>query len=208
MSDISVSERRLSAALDRIDQLLEQGLALSVPDDRSAEQEQGELEKDLAVARAENARLAYELAALRAAGDVPPDAALADLRKRLDDLGHQTVRLAAANDQLSAANGDLLAAAAGRGDFDAAANAAKDAEIAALKSARLAEAAQLEEVLFQLERLLSAEPGQAGPDAMIEAAGDAAGIPESEPAGSGFSGIYPDKPETGEHDGDMESEGR
>jgi hypothetical protein len=208
MSDITVSERRLSAALDRIDQLLERGPKSA--DSRPAEQ--GELEKDLAVARAENARLAYELAALRSAGDVPPDATLSDLRIRLDRLGEQTVRLAAANDQLASANGDLVAASAGQSTIDPAILAAKDAEISALKSARAAEAAQMEEVLAELERLLAGDGADAlphaGQEAVLEAAGDEAGLPETGSTPQGFSGVYADDPEDTQTDRGMESEGR
>ena len=76
MSEISVSERRLSAALDRIDQILEAGTGRGAqsPATQSAQ------DQALAAAQAEADRLAQELAALRADRGGPLEAALAEAR--------------------------------------------------------------------------------------------------------------------------------
>ena len=75
MSDISASERRLSAALDRIDQLLEAGAARPAPPPPAAGTEE---------LRAENDRLSAEIAALREA--VGAGEAEAGLRAELESL--------------------------------------------------------------------------------------------------------------------------
>ncbi|MFC3168964.1 hypothetical protein [Paracoccus fontiphilus] len=152
MSDISVSERRLSAALDRIDRLLERGgfpAASSGPD----------LRAELDAAHAQIAALTEQLSRQ---GDGPA-------------LAEQAARLAAANDELAAANRALIQAASGDSDRVEAVSVALEAEIEALRAARAAEAAQLSTLLAEVERLLAENEGSA---ATPEIAGDAGGIPE------------------------------
>jgi hypothetical protein len=155
MSDISVSERRLSAALDRIDQFLDRGgigLASSDPD----------LRAELDQAYAQIAALTDQMAQR---GDGTDGS----------DLAEQAARLAAANDDLAAANRALIQAASGDGDRIEAVSVALEAEIEALRAARAAEAAQLGALLAEVERLLAEnEAGAATPDI----AGDAGGVPE------------------------------
>lgn len=153
MSDISVSERRLSAALDRIDQFLDRGgsvLATSGPD----------LRDDLAAAQAQ----------IRTLTD----------RLEQQDMAEQAARLAAANDDLIAANRALIQAA--EGDMAEAVSVALEAEIEALRAARAAEAAQLGALMAEVERLLAGDGDAAPaapPAATPELAGDAAGVPET-----------------------------
>ncbi|WCR09506.1 hypothetical protein JHW45_10255 [Paracoccus stylophorae] len=190
MSDISVSERRLSAALDRIDQLLEAGTgrpaaspAASEPDDRR------DLQSRIEDLQAENARLADELAALRADRGGPLEAALAEARTRLSGAGEQAARLAAANEELAAANRALIESAEGKGDPEETALVALEAEIEALRAARAAEIAQMGDIMQELERLLAEGDEASGPDGrdgddtiLPEMAGDSAGVPEGEAA--------------------------
>ena len=153
MSDISVSERRLSAALDRIDQFLDRGGVAPV---------------------APGPDLRAELQAAHAQ--------IAALTRRLDqgDMAEQAARLAAANDDLAAANRALIQAAAGEGDLAEAVTAALEAEIEALRAARAAEAAQLGALMAEVERLLAEGDGApASPAVMPELAGDAGGVPET-----------------------------
>lgn len=150
MSDISVSERRLSAALDRIDQILDRGGAVHAapgPD----------LRAELQAAHAQIDALTEQLGQ--------------------QDMAEQAARLAAANDDLAAANRALIQAAAGDGDAIEAVSIALEAEIEALRATRAAEAAQLGALMAEVERLL-AEDG-APPAATPEIAGDDAGVPET-----------------------------
>lgn len=148
MSDISVSERRLSAALDRIDQFLDRGGPVHAghgPD----------LREDLAAAQAQIRMLTDRLGR--------------------QDMAEQAARLAAANDDLIAANRALIEEAGG--DMAEAVSRALEAEIEALRAARAAEAAQLGALMAEVERLLAEDA--AAPVATPEAAGDAGGVPES-----------------------------
>ncbi|RJL05681.1 hypothetical protein D3P06_06025 [Paracoccus aestuarii] len=141
MSDITASERRLSAALDRLDQLL----------DRPAPQ---------------------------------PDHApgLDNLQARLDAATEQAARLSAANEDLIAANRDLLEAQQTGGIGPDEARAALEAELSALRAARAAEMTQMSEIMAELERLLAEDPPaiDAEPDAAMaqELQGDAGGLPD------------------------------
>lgn len=164
MSEISVSERRLSAALDRIDQLLETGpsrRAVASGDDSGLQQRLDEV-------LAENNRLKADLSA---AGNAAPADTGAEEGGRLASAVEQAVRLAAANDDLASANRALIEAASGQGDMIEAASVALEAEIEALRAARAAEIAQLGDIMAELERLLADGGG-------ATAAAEDAGIPE------------------------------
>lgn len=154
MTDISVSERRLSAALDRIDQLLEAGLSRRAtgPDQDAAAR--------LDQALAENAQLKHALEAQPLADGSPDEAA-----RRLAAATEQAVRLAAANDDLAAANRLLIEAASGDSDRVEAVSIALEAEIEALRAARAAEIAQLGDIMQELERLLAGEGAARGAQA-------------------------------------------
>lgn len=153
MSDISVSERRLAAALDRIDQYLDRGgvvPASSGPD----------LRAELQAAQAQVAALSDQLSR----------------QGKGQDLAEQAARLVVANDELAAANRALIQAASGDGDRIEAVSVALEAEIEALRAARSAEAAQLGALLAEVERLLAENDATA---ASPEIAGDAGGVPEN-----------------------------
>lgn len=152
MTDISVSERRLSAALDRIGQCLDRGGLGSAPSG-------ADLRPELDAAQAQIAALMEQVA--RQGDGI--------------DLGEQAARLAVANDDLAAANRALIQAASGDGDRNEAVTLALEAEIEALRAARAAEAAQLGALLAEVERLLTEDEASA---ATPEIAGDAGGVPE------------------------------
>ena len=162
MSDISVSERRLSAALDRIDRFLERGGVGPAPAG-------ADLRAELDQAYAQIAALTDQLSQR---GDGAGGT----------DLAEQAARLAAANDELAAANRALIQAASGDGDRIEAVSVALEAEIEALRAARAAEAAQLGTLLAEVERLLAENEAAA---ATPEIAGDAAGVPEDTDAEQG-----------------------
>lgn len=132
MSDISISERRLSAALDRIDQYLDRG---GVAQGSGA----SDLRVELEAAQARIAELMERPATPASDGD----------------MAEQAARLAAANDGLAAANRALIAAMAGEDDRIEAIGLALEAEIEALRAARAADSAQLASLLVEVERLLA-----------------------------------------------------
>ena len=134
MSDISVSERRLSAALDRIDQLLDGAGSRPQTTD-------GDMQRRLDEVLAENKRLKAQLEASGGAS--------------MASAGEIAARLAAANDELASANRALIEAASGQGDMIEAASVALEAEIEALRAARAAEIGQLGDIMGELERLLA-----------------------------------------------------
>ncbi|WP_372800840.1 hypothetical protein [Paracoccus seriniphilus] len=180
MSDINASERRLSAALDRIDQLLEAGGPRRAGGDDA---EIAELRDSIATLDAENTRLANELAALRTQRAGPLEAALAEARARLEAVGNEAARLSAANDDLAAANRALIEAASGNGDQADATIQTLEAEITALRAARAAEIAQMGDIMQELERLMAQQPTANGASlsaALPEVAGDGAGVPDVE----------------------------
>ncbi|WP_411958092.1 hypothetical protein [Paracoccus homiensis] len=175
MSDIAASERRLSAALDRIDQILEAGIrpaAAPVPTDDAQIQ-------DLV---SENNRLAAELAALREDRQGPVEAQLAEARTRLAAAADEAVRLVTANDDLIASNRELMQAV-DHDDGGDTLRQALEAEIGALRAARAAEIAQMSDIMVELERLLAQQnaPHQAAADDSVspESTGDGGGVPEA-----------------------------
>lgn len=193
MNDITASERRLSAALDRIDQLLETGPSRA----SSASQSNSALLEKLARIEAENHRMVALIATLdtQDRDDMVRDGldelrlaevALTEARDRLTAAGEQAARLAVANDDLAVANRALIDAASGAADADAVAaiRQALEAEIAALHAARAAEVAQMGDIVAELERLVTAgvSAGHDGRSAstMPEGLGDAAGVPEDQ----------------------------
>lgn len=136
MSDISASERRLSAALDRIDKLLEhesRAVAPTWPDSG--------LQSALESAQKENQQLKIQIAALSAASPENGSDAIE--------------RLVAANAGLAAANRTMINTASGQDDAVAAVRHAFEQEIESLHAAHFAEAEQLQAIMTELERLLT-----------------------------------------------------
>ena len=158
-NDLNVSEKRLIAALDRIDAALDQmgprqGTALDAPPQD-------------AVVAGEATRIA----------DL--QAQVSELQRQLSEAGQQAVRMAAANDALGRANRKLLDAGGSISGDDA--SAALQAEIDALRAARGAEISQMGEIVDALDRMLDTPPldtgrnatkaaraAKADPDAVIE----------------------------------------
>lgn len=143
MGDLTVSEKRLIAALDRIDRSIERaasGLRAVADADAGAQSQ-------------------------------PQDGDMAGLQVRLDEMheklgrmGAQAARLAAANEGLSQANRLLLSKADSGGIGADEERAALEAEIEALRAARDAEIGQVGDILQALDGLLGASPDAAGTD--------------------------------------------
>lgn len=154
--DLNASEKRLIAALDRIDLLI----------DRAT------------VARGEDAPQptvpgpTAELEAALAACE----ARLAEAQDRLDAAGAEAARLAEANAALVEANAALLSDAPGAAEI----RQAFEAELAALRAARAAEMGQVGEILGALDQWLEA-PGTPAEDAPAEDPAPEA-VPAPEPA--------------------------
>lgn len=198
MSEIAASERRLSAALDRIDQILETGRPRSAPADGA---DDPGLRDALEAAQSENTRLKAEIAELRNGNGAPAEPAPGDGEDRLVEASEQAARLAAANDELAASNRALIETAAAQADGDSvtAIREALEAEIEALRAARAAEISNLGDIIIELERLLPEADHGAAP--VPEMAGDDAGVPEDggdtedRDRQGLFSGVYEDAPE-------------
>lgn len=180
MNEIAASERRLSAALDRIDQLLESGIG------QTALAEPSDIQAKLDAAKAENQRLLAEIAALR---DAP---ATSDTAAPATDAGEQLARLAAANEELIAANRALMDSADSNEAIEAIRSAC-NVEVEALRAARFAEIANLAEIMGELDRLLGQEKSAPARPSREKVAPSA--------AQTSFSGIYGDAPEHDEDEG-------
>lgn len=139
MGDLTVSEKRLIAALDRIDRSIERAASglRAVAD--AGVQPQGD-----------------ELAGLQVRLD--------EMHEKLGRMGAQAARLAAANEGLSQANRLLLSKADSGGIGADEERAALEAEIEALRAARDAEIGQVGDILQALDGLLGASPDAAGTD--------------------------------------------
>lgn len=158
--DLNASEKRLIAALDRIDAFIDRA-----PEPRP------DLAPDAGsddALRAENLRLSQELAVLherQAELLASYESRLADANERLNVAGDEAARLAAANDALIAANRDLTAAENPGADQH---RAALEAEIKALRAARAAEIGQMDDIIGTLDRMLGkSDPIPAAP-VMVE----------------------------------------
>ena len=153
MSDISASERRLSAALDRLDQLLDTQPA-AVPAAASGEDpaQIAALTLQLEQLQAENDQLRQAPAVEAPA--VQPDQDQDDLRRQLDEATQRNAEMAVANDQLAEANRNLIEAQETGGIGADEVRDALEAEVKALRAARQAEIAQMGEIMAELERLL------------------------------------------------------
>ena len=186
MSDIKASERRLAAALDRIDYLLE----TASPRPAQGHAADPALQARLDQALADNERLQAALDAMR-----PPMQSAADFDEgddgRLIDLADHASRLSQANEELVSANRGLIEALAGETDGVEAVAVALEAEIEALRAARAAEIAQIAEIMAELQRMLTdsaasdapfaadVDSSRAAPhEADILGFGDESGVPE------------------------------
>lgn len=148
--DLTVSEKRLIAALDRIDYTIERAAA-SLRGTSPAPEGAADI-----ASQAENQRLVAELAAAQERQEAAVHALetrLAQAHARLDEAGQQAARLVAANEALTHANRQLLSKADSGGADDADIRAALEAEVEALRAARAAEIAQMGEIIESIDRL-------------------------------------------------------
>ncbi|RKS44103.1 hypothetical protein BDE18_2935 [Paracoccus pantotrophus] len=159
--DLNLSEKRLIAALDRIDQFLDRAAARQAPQPVPAD---ADAALQLHELQAENRRLSQELAALHARQSdtlSTCEQRLAEAHRRLVEAGEEAARLSAANEALTEANRALIAARQGDGAPDEA-RRALEAEIESLRAARAAEVAQMGEIVDALDRMIEAPASDAG----------------------------------------------
>lgn len=169
MGDLTVSEKRLIAALDRIDYSIERaaaqlrtGVAAPDPVPDEAPGVEGASAAELEAALGENARLASELQAAIEARETLARR-IGALNERLAAQGQEAARLSAANEALAGANRQLLSRADSGGPGPDEVRAALEAEVQALRAARAAEIAQVDEVLDMLDEMLGEGPKTARP---------------------------------------------
>lgn len=152
--DLNASEKRLAAALDRIDRLIDRATQ-AAPTDAADDSR-------LQDSRAENQRLSQELAALheqQAATLASCEARLAEAHGRLVAAGQEAARLSAANEELARANRALIEAAGLPQDE---AGQALQAELESLRATRAAEIAQMGDIIDTLDRMAGDADGERG----------------------------------------------
>lgn len=161
MGDLTASEKRMIAALDRIDYSIE----------RAADGLRGAAgapapDPDTDELRRENTRLGAELGALQERQETALTALedrLAQMSARLLVAEEKAVQLAVANEALIKANRELVSHA-GEGPGDDQIRLALEAEVEALRAARAAEVAQMDEIVETLDRMLDSQPEMSGED--------------------------------------------
>lgn len=172
--DLNASEKRLIAALDRIDRFLDQSAGAGRGQGDAPEL--AALEAELRAMRDENARLSQEMVLLherQSAAATQYEARLAAAQDRVQALGQETAQLTAANEALAAANRALSGAAAPSGD---ATRGALEAEIESLRASRAAEIAQMGDIIETLDRMIGT------PEVAVDAAPPAAAPSRRAPA--------------------------
>ena len=151
--DLNVSEKRLIAALDRLDHFIDRAAGAQDAAAPAAGGVAG-VEEQLHAAHSENQRLSAELVLLherQAALLAHCEAQLAQSHDRLLGAGQEAARLAAANEALAEANRTLIVGAGVTADT---ACLALEAEIESLRAARAAEIAQMGDLLAELDRMI------------------------------------------------------
>ena len=151
--DLNVSEKRLIAALDRLDHFIDRAAGAQDAAPPAAGGVAG-VEEQLHAAHSENQRLSAELVLLherQAALLAHCEAQLAQSHDRLLGAGQEAARLAAANEALAEANRTLIVGAGVTADT---ACLALEAEIESLRAARAAEIAQMGDLLAELDRMI------------------------------------------------------
>lgn len=175
IGNLTTSEKRFLAALDRIDtsieraakDLRESAAAQAAPAEASAGGEGTGASPDREAALLEtNRRLADELAAAQSR--------IAMLENELAQAGAQVVELAAANEALAQANHTLLARADSGGADEDGIRAALEAENEALRMARAAEMARIGAIVTALDDLL----GQGAAESLLSGAAE---VPDARP---------------------------
>ena len=159
-ADLTASEKRLIAALDRIDQFIDRaGAARQAPPDAAADAAAAEAEE-------EAQRLATALAALRdshaaalavlEARLAASEDALSHANDRLAAAGEEAARLAMANEALAEANRRLIGPPGPEPDEI---RRALEAEVDALRQARAAEIGQIGDIVDTLDRMIGDQGG-------------------------------------------------
>lgn len=151
-NDLNASEKRLIAALDRIDQFLDRSAGARAAGGDTPQL--AGLEADLRAARDENARLSQEMVLLQERQSAALDGygtQLAAAQDRIQALGQEAAQLSAANEALAAANRALSDAATEPADAE---RSALEAEIESLRAARTAEIAQMGDIMDTLDRMI------------------------------------------------------
>lgn len=163
--DLNASEKRLIAALDRINSFIDRTAESRGPAPAPAPSgdfsTDPEMADQLAESRAQLLRLTDELEALRASHSSSVagyEARLDVANERLTETEESAVQLAAANEALMVANRALLDARPDIGDDQT--RQALEAEIVALRAARSVEMSKLGEIADTLERMLGVPSGQ------------------------------------------------
>ena len=171
MGDISELERRISFALERIEKGVERLRAAPVPEGAALVEEPtppetvsaadpaelAELKDALEAERAANAQLSERVRAIRE----KQETTLSALEKKLGSATRALDAAQAENARLKRANADLIAAnetlvAAGSEGAGALVNRVMQAELEALRAARTAEEAEVQDILAALEPVLAA----------------------------------------------------
>ena len=170
MGDISELERRISFALERIEKGVERMRvapppALEAPEAAEPAEavpaadpaELAELTEALATERAANAQLSERVRAIRE----KQETTLSALEKKLGAATRALDAAQAENARLKRANADLIAAnetlvASGSEGAGALVNRVMQAELEALRAARSAEEAEVQDILASLEPVLAA----------------------------------------------------
>lgn len=160
MSDISELERRIVAALERIDsglEVLRQMPAEAAPQPVQDEGEVSRLAEALEAERIANAQLTERVRAIKERQET----AVSALEKKVERLTQRVgvadaemQRLREINEELSAANRDLTAAAAAGIPDPGLINRAMQTELAALRAQRAAEMAEMDGILAELKPLI------------------------------------------------------
>ncbi len=154
--DLTASEKRLIAALDRLDHFIDRaGLArAAAPAAAAVSGDHAGIEARLHAAHDENQRLSGELVLLherQTAQLADYGIRLTEANERLLGAVQEAARLAAANEVLANANRALIAAAGAPADE---ARLALEAEIESLRAIRAAEIAQMGDLLAVLDRMV------------------------------------------------------
>lgn len=149
MSDITELERRVSAALSRIDRALD-AQARPMAEDPA-------LREALETERAANAQLTERVRAIKEKQEIIVSALerkVAQLTRQLDASSRELARQRAVNVDLVETNRMLNDAARGTLASPELVNAALDSELAALRAERQAELAEIEEIMAELKPLI------------------------------------------------------
>ena len=153
--DLNASEKRLIAALDRLDACIDRaaevraGLVAAAPTEDAQDPDAA-----ADALRAENQRLSSALTALHERQSEllsSYETRIAESNERLNAAGDEVARLSAANEALIAAN-RALAAAEAPGEDER--GRALEAEIESLRASRAAEIGQMGDIIDSLDRML------------------------------------------------------